>query len=184
MDALDPANEALAEKVAKYRSLFLSAWDNLKEDLANGIVNYPENEHELRSLLFAKCLELMKKKERGFATPYQIHTEDIKIYGGAKADLTLGDLKEFDSSARAVTVEIKHDPCSEDIISDIKKLQRYVAENRLFFAFFVAIGDVTLEKLKPAIVAMGIVEKDIDMDPGGIPTSRRRKLALCVSLSQ
>lgn len=181
MGDLDPVHMGLAEKVAKHGSLFRSAWYNLKEELANGIVNYPDNEHELSSLLFAKCLELMKKER--FATPYQIHAEDVEIYAGNRADLTLGDLKEVDSSAKAVTVEIKHNPSSQKVMSDIMKLQRYIADDKLFHAFFVAIGDIALEKLKPRIVALGIAEKDIDMVPGRVPSSKRRKLALLVSLS-
>ena len=132
------SDSELGEKVAKYRALFVSAWNDLLDDLANGKVNYPSNEHEFRGLLYAKCLELMK--ENAFETPYEIHAEDKAVYGADIADLTLGDLREFDTSARALTVEIKLDPTSESVISTIKKLQEYVVKDRLFYASFVALG--------------------------------------------
>lgn len=176
MKDLTPDQEALAKKIAEYDLLFVSAWNDLLEDFESGVI-YPKNEWELRSFLFAKCLSLMSQKK--FNTPYQISVEDYEIYEGERADLTLGNLEEMDT--RCITVEIKHFPTPDEILSDIEKLRKYLTKDRLAFAYFVALGDISLkEKVDPE--TLGVSRGQIKWRRVKSPHSERTKLFLVVKV--
>jgi hypothetical protein len=80
---------------------------------------------------------LVSLERRKFSTPYEIGVEDIEVYGGERADLTLGFL---DGNTRCVTVEMKYFPKPDSIHDDLKKLQRFIKKNRFAVGYFVMIG--------------------------------------------
>jgi len=166
----------MAKKLRMYDDLFDDACLAFLEDYESGFID-PKNEWELRNFLFAKCLELMK--ERKFETPYQIGAEDVTVYGKQKADLTLGNVKEWDT--RWLTVEIKRFPNLKRLRSDIEKLRRYI-EDKLVYAYFVALVDIALrEKLDAE--TLGLTKEQIKSRQVKSPRSRRTKVFLKVQVS-
>jgi hypothetical protein len=119
----------------KYSMVFQDAWQEFSKELGNGYFYAPIFEEQLRCLLFAKCLEIMRKKK--FEKPYQIFAEDREISKRARPDITFGRFEE----GKFVAVELKAFPPSlDEIKDDIKKLQGYV-KSKVAFGFFAMVGD-------------------------------------------
>lgn len=119
----------------KYFTVFQSVWQDFLEALEKGDFYVPIYEEQLRSLLFAKCLETMRQKK--FEKPYEIFAEDREISKRARPDITFGKLED----GKFVAVELKSFPSSpEEIKEDIKKLQGYV-KSGVVFGFFAMVGD-------------------------------------------
>jgi len=118
----------------KYFGVFQGAWQDFLEASEKGEFLVPFNEEELRCFLFAKCLEIMRRKK--FEKPYEIFAEDKEISKGTRADIALGWLED----GRFVAIELKHFPSLEGIRADIKRLQGFV-KSRAVFGFFAMIGD-------------------------------------------
>lgn len=133
MEQLTPEQQKLAKEIENYASVFDSAWNRFLEELRKG-KTIPTNEAEMRSYLFVQCLVSLKR--RGFSVPYEIGVEDIEVYGGERADLTLGFLDE----QRCVTIEMKYFPKPESIRDDIVKLRKFIVKDRFAVGYFVMIG--------------------------------------------
>ncbi|MEM2146869.1 MAG: hypothetical protein QW279_16010 [Candidatus Jordarchaeaceae archaeon] len=125
----------------RYFMVFPDAWNDFLKNVEKGDFPVPSNEAELRSYLFAKCLEIMRRKK--FEKPYEIFAEDKEIFEGRKADLALGWLED----GRFVAIELKHGPSIEGIRMDIEKLQKFV-KSRAIFGFFAMIGNSKYEYQK------------------------------------
>jgi len=133
IEELAPEEKRLAREIEGYASVFDSAWNRFLEDVRKG-ETIPANEAEMRCYLFSQCLITLKKKK--FGTPYEIGVEDIEVYGGNRADLTLGFLGE----QRCITVEVKYFPKTYSIRRDLAKLRRFIQKNRFAVGYFVMIG--------------------------------------------
>jgi hypothetical protein len=105
------------------------------EALEKGEFDVPVYEEQMRSLLFAKCLEIMRRRK--FKKPYEIFAEDREISKEARPDITLGRLEKDD---KFVAIELKACPLSlQEITADVKKLQGFVKESSSL-GLFAMIG--------------------------------------------
>lgn len=127
--------DELAELIEKYVVVFDTAWEDFLNDIEKGKV-WPRNEAEMRSCLFSKCLIAMEDLK--LEIPYQIHQEDVVVYGRRRADLTLGYIP---GNRRCVTVEMKFFRGFESIRKDVMKLREFIKENRFGVGYSVMVGD-------------------------------------------
>jgi hypothetical protein len=118
----------------KHFMVVQDAWQDFLEALNKGEFRVPVYEEQLRSLLFAKCLEIMRRKK--FEKPYEIFADDREISKVARPDITLGQLED----GKSVAIELKTSPSVEGIRADVKKLQGFV-KSATVFGFFAMIGD-------------------------------------------
>lgn len=117
----------------RYFTVFQCAWQDFLKALEKGEFYVPIYEEQLRSLLFAKCLEIMRHKK--FEKPYEIIAEDREISKIARPDITLGQYED----GKFVAIELKTFPSFEEIRADVKKVQEFV-KGATVFGFFVMIG--------------------------------------------
>lgn len=89
----------------KHFMVFQDAWQDFLKALEKGEFCVPKYEEQLRSLLFAKCLEIMRRRK--FKKPYEIFAEDREISESARPDITLG---RFENGDKFVAIELKTFP--------------------------------------------------------------------------
>jgi hypothetical protein len=164
-------NEVIKERDArrKYFMVFQSAWQYFLKALEEGEFYLPTYEEQMRSLLFAKCLEIMWRKR--FEKPYKIFAENKETSTGARADITLG---RWSQKGRFVAIELKNYPSLEGIKTDIRKLQRFVKDEAAAYGFFAMIGDSKDEyKTYLNLKDLGIEQEILESDEATIRFPRK-----------
>lgn len=111
-----------------YDEVLIEAWESVIADYKKGLIKF-DKEFDFQSYLYAKCLEVMKKK----SLPVKIYVE--RDYPeGLQPDLVLGD--------NEVAVELKFgpggsSPAKGKVEDDLKKLKRLI--ERVEVAYFLAL---------------------------------------------